>query len=46
MIEFEYKRPSMYITGYENPNGTYNNQELGFPSVLTTKDSRLGMFIK
>lgn len=46
MIEFEYKLPSMYITGYENPNGTYNNQELGFPSVLTTKDSRLGMFIK
>lgn len=46
MIEFDYKLPSMYITGYENPNGTYNNQELGFPSVMTTTDSKLGMFIK
>ena len=46
MIELDYKLPSMYMTGYQSPTGTYNNQELGFPSVLTTKDSRLGMFIK
>lgn len=44
MIEFKHKLPSMNIDGKHN--GTYNNVELGFPSVLTTEDSRLGMFIK
>ena len=46
MIEFDYKLPSMYIHGYENQNGTYNNHELGFPSVMTTTDPKLGLFIK
>ncbi len=44
MIEFKHKLPSMRIDGKQN--GTYNNKELGFPSILTTKDSDLGMFIK
>ena len=44
MIEFEHKLPSMNIDGRKN--GTYNNVELGFPSVLTTTDSKLGMFLK
>ncbi len=44
MIEFEHKLPSMNIDGRQN--GTYNNHELGFPSVLTTLDARLGLFIK
>ena len=26
-------------------NGTYNNRELGFPSVLTTTDPKLGLFL-
>ena len=25
--------------------GTYNNRELGFPSVLTTTDPKLGLFL-
>lgn len=44
MIEFKHKLPSMNIDGKKN--GTYNNVELGLPSILTTKDSELGMFIK
>lgn len=44
MIDFEYKLPAMNIEGRRN--GTYNNIELGFPSVLTTLDSKLGMFIR
>ena len=44
MIEFEHKLPAMNIEGRQN--GTYNNVELGFPSVLTTTDPKLGMFIK
>ena len=44
MIEFEHKLPAMNIDGRNN--GTYNNMELGFPSVLTTTDSKLGVFIK
>lgn len=43
MIEFQYKLPAMNIEGRKN--GTYNNRELGFPSVLTTTDYRLGEFI-
>lgn len=43
MIEFEHKLPSMNIEGRKN--GTYNNVELGFPSVLTTTDSELGLFL-
>lgn len=43
MIEFEHKLPSMNIDGKNN--GTYNNYELGFPSILTTDDPDLGLFI-
>lgn len=43
MIEFEHKLPAMNIQGRHN--GTYNNKELGFPSVLTTTDPRLGIFL-
>lgn len=44
MIEFEHKLPSMRIG--DKMNGTYNNWELGLPSILTTEDTRLGLFIK
>ena len=43
MIEFEHKLPAMNIEGRHN--GTYNNRELGFPSILTTTDPDLGLFI-
>ena len=43
MIEFEHKLPAMNINGRRN--GTYNNRELGFPSILTTTDPRLGLFL-
>ncbi len=44
MINFEHKLPSMNIDGRNN--GTYNNHELGFPSILTTRDAKLGLFLK
>lgn len=44
MIEFKHKLPAMNIDGKQN--GTYNNIEVGFPSIMTTKDPKLGMFIK
>ncbi len=44
MIEFENKLPRMYVG--DNQVGTYNNKELGFPSILTTSDSVLGEFIQ
>lgn len=44
MINFEHKLPSMNIEGRHN--GTYNNHELGFPSILTTRDAKLGLFLK
>ena len=44
MIEFKHKLPSMNIDGKRN--GTYNNIELGFPSILTTDDPKLGLFMK
>ncbi len=43
MIEFAHKLPAMNIDGKHN--GTYNNRELGFPSVLTTTDPKLGLFL-
>ncbi len=43
MIEFQHKLPAMNINGVTC--GTYNNRELGFPSVLTTSDPRLGLFL-
>lgn len=44
MIEFKHKLPAMNIDGKKN--GTYNNIELGFPSVLTTVDPKFGLFIR
>ena len=44
MIEFKHKLPAMNVEGREN--GTYNNIELGFPSVMTTLDPKLGLFIR
>ena len=35
--------PAMHIT--TPPNGTYNNYELGFPSILTTSDPDLGIML-
>lgn len=43
MIEFQYKLPAQNIEGRRN--GTYNNRELGLPSVLTTTSHRLGNFL-
>lgn len=43
MIEFRHKLPAMHVEGRQN--GTYNNRELGFPSVMTTTDPRLGLFL-
>ncbi|MBQ2955734.1 MAG: hypothetical protein IJE08_04655 [Clostridia bacterium] len=43
MIEFQHKLPARHIEGRNN--GTYNNRELGFPSILTTVDPDLGMFL-
>lgn len=43
MIEFRHKLPAMHIDG--GNNGTYNNYEVGFPSIMTTKDTDLGLFI-
>lgn len=43
MIEFQHKLPAMNIDGKHN--GTYNNYELGMPSVMTTTDYKLGVFI-
>ncbi len=44
MIEFKHKLPSINIDNKHN--GTYNNFELGFPSVLTTDDPKLGLFLR
>ncbi|MBQ0125912.1 MAG: hypothetical protein KBS59_06275 [Clostridiales bacterium] len=43
MIEFEHTLPAMRIDGRQN--GTYNNEELGIPGILTTKDYKLGEFM-
>ena len=43
MIEFQHKLPAMNINGVTC--GTYNNRELGFPSILTTTDPKLGLFL-
>ncbi len=44
MIEFKHKLPSLNADGKNN--GTYNNRELGFPSVMTTDDYFLGEFLR
>ncbi len=43
MIEFAHKLPARSINGRKS--GTYNNRELGFPSILTTIDPNLGLFL-
>ncbi len=43
MIEFLHRLPSINADGKHN--GTYNNYEVGFPSVLTTDDAELGLFL-
>ena len=43
MIEFQHKLPTRYADGRNC--GTYNNRELGFPSILTTHDPDLGLFM-
>ena len=43
MIEFKHPLPAMNIAGRHN--GTYNNWELVLPGVLTTTDTRLGLFL-
>jgi len=43
MIEFQHKLPTRHCEG--RPCGTYNNRELGFPSILTTIDPDLGLFL-
>ncbi len=43
MIPFQNKLPAMRIGG--KTNGTYNNEELVMPGLLTTTDPRLGQFL-
>lgn len=43
MINFEHKLPTMFCNGKQC--GTYNNREMGFPSILTTDDPKLGLFL-
>ncbi len=43
MIPFQNKLPAMRIGGKQN--GTYNNEELVMPGILTTTDPRLGKFL-
>ncbi len=45
MIEFKHPLPSLKADGVHT-NGIYNNAELGLPSVLTTLDPRLGLFLR
>lgn len=42
-VLFEHNLPAMHIT--KPDNGTYNNYELGFPSILTTTDPDLGIML-
>lgn len=43
MIEFRFPLPSCNIDGRHN--GIYNNEEMGYPCILTTLDRRLGQMI-
>ncbi len=43
MIDFQHALPAMRINNV--CCGTYNNRELGFPSILTTTDPKLGLFL-
>ena len=42
-VKFVHKLPAMHLT--TPPNGTYNNYELGYPSIMTTTDPRLGVML-
>ena len=44
MIDFDYKLPSMNIEGRHN--GTYNNDEMALPCILTTETPRPGKFLR
>ena len=44
MIEFNEKLPAMNIGGIEK-SGTYNNYDFAMPGILTTLDTRLGLFL-
>lgn len=44
MIEFRHRLPAMNIPE-QGHNGTYNNEELAIPGILTTKDPVLGKFM-
>lgn len=43
LIKLQHKLPSMNIDGRKN--GSYNNEEMGMPCILTTQDTKLGEFI-
>lgn len=45
MIEFQHKLPTMRANNGV-VCGIYNNRELGFPSILTTTDPKLGLFLR
>lgn len=42
-VHFRNLLPAMHLT--QPANGTYNNYELGFPSILTTSDPDLGIML-
>ena len=43
MIGFKHPLPSLFADGKQN--GTYNNEEMVLPCILTTDDARLGEFL-
>lgn len=44
MIEFDYKLPSMNIE--DRHNGTYNNEEMALPCILSTETVKPGRFLR
>ena len=42
-VKFVHTLPAMHLT--TPPNGTYNNYELGYPSIMTTTDPGLGIML-
>ena len=44
-MEIEFKTPLPSLYAGNRKIGVYNNDELGFPGVLTAKDARLGLFL-
>ena len=45
MFEFQHKLPTMRANNGA-VCGIYNNREMGFPSILTTTDPKLGLFLR